>query len=55
VNWGKPNRGLIIAATDLDCGDILTACDTGQPKATNSSAWANINKRNKKGKGSNRL
>ena len=21
VNWGKPNRGLIIAATDLNCGD----------------------------------
>ena len=40
VNWGKPNRGLIIAATDLDSGDIPTACDTGRPKVTNSSVWA---------------
>ena len=40
MNWGKPNRGLIIAATDLDSGDIPTACDTGRPKVTNSSVWA---------------
>ena len=37
ANWGKPNRGLIIAATDLDRGDITTAFDTGRPKVTNSS------------------
>ena len=40
ANWGKPNRGLIIAATDLDRGDITTAFDTGRPKVTNSNVWS---------------
>ena len=40
ANWGKPNRGLIIAATDLDRGDITTAFDTGRPRVTNSSVWS---------------